>query len=283
MKTVLLEILRCPACSSQYRSESDRLVCTGCQAGIPLQGGIPLFSVVPADIIPSAKRPRGTRVDTPWRNANTLFLEREVRQIPANATILDIGAGRGDFSGLFTGQHYLALDIYPYPEVDIVCDLTKVSPFAPASLDVILLMNVLEHLPDAAEFIKTLSNLLRPGGKILAVVPFLVKIHQAPYDFGRYTHYLLRKMGEDAGLQIERMEGYYDPAFLLGESERYARFWALSRYPVFRRRMLAAMLAGLRLYQGLVTRLLGVGYLADATKENNPAPVGYHVVYRKAE
>ncbi|MBM3150881.1 MAG: hypothetical protein FJZ96_01535 [Chloroflexi bacterium] len=90
-------------------------------------------------------------------------------------------------------------------------------------------------------------------------------------------------MGEAANLQIERMDGYYDPVFLLGESERYVRFWASSRYPAVRRRMLAVMLAGLRLYQGILSRLLGAGYLADAVKENNPSPVGYHVIYRKAE
>ena len=283
MKTGLLEILRCPTCSGRYRSESNRLVCTDCQAEIPLQGGIPLFSDVPPDITPSEKRPRGIGMDTTWRSANTRFLESEVRWIPGNAIVLDVGAGRGDFSGLFAGQRYLAVEIYPYPEVDIVCDLTKINPFAPASLDVILLMNVLEHLPDATECIRSLSGLLRPGGKILVAVPFLVKIHQSPYDFARYTHYLLQKMGEDAGLQIERMEGYYDPAFLIRESERYVRFWALSRYPAFRRRMLAVMLAGLRLYHALLFRLLGAGYLADVAKENNPAPVGYHVIYRKAE
>jgi SAM-dependent methyltransferase len=283
MKTVLLEVLCCPACSGRYRSESDRLVCTDCRAEIQLQDGIPLFSDVPQDIIPSEKRLRGIGMDTPWRSANTRFLEGEVQRLPNNAIVLDIGAGRGDFSGLFTGQRYLAVEIYPYPEVDIVCDLTKIRPFTLGSLDVILLMNVLEHLPAAAEFLKTLSGLLRPGGKILVAAPFLVKIHQPPYDFARYTHYLLQKMGEEAGLQVERMEGYYDPVFLLGESERYARFWALSRYPALRRRVLAVMLASLRMYQAILARLLGVGYLADAMQENNPAPVGYHVIYRKDE
>jgi SAM-dependent methyltransferase len=283
MKAVLLELLRCPTCSGRYCLELNRLVCSNCQAEIPLQNEIPLFSDVPPDITPSEKRPRGAGMDTPWRSANTRFLEGEAQRLPGNAIVLDVGAGRGDFSSMFTDQRYLAVEIYPYPEVDIVCDLTKVNPFAPGSLDVILLMNVLEHLQDAAEFIKTLSGLLRPGGKILAAVPFLVKIHQAPYDFARYTHYHLQKMGEDAGLRIDRMEGYYDPAFLIGESERYARFWGLPRYPAVRRRMLAVMLAGLRLYQGILSRLLGAGYLADAAKENNPAPVGYHVIYRKAE
>ncbi|MBM3150880.1 MAG: methyltransferase domain-containing protein [Chloroflexi bacterium] len=177
MKAVLLELLRCPTCSGRYRLELDRLVCSYCQAEIPLQSGISLFSDVPPDITPSEKRLRGAGMDTPWRCANTRFLAGEAQRIAGNAIVLDVGSGRGDFSSIFTDQRYLAVEIYPYPEVDVVCDLTKVNPFALGSLDVILLMNVLEHLPDAMDFIQNLSGLLRPGGKILAAVPFLVKIH----------------------------------------------------------------------------------------------------------
>ena len=283
MNTDLLEILRCPACSGLYRIEGDRLACVACHAEVQLRGGVPLFSDIPQDIVPSEKRARRAGADTPWRSANTRFLQQEVQRMPAAAIILDVGAGHGDFSGLFEGRHYLAMDIYPYPEVDLVCDLTRIRPFASGSLDIVLLMNLLEHLPDASEFLKAIVPLLAPGGKILVVVPFLVKIHQAPYDFARYTHYLLHKMGAEAGLQVEQIDGYYDPVFLLGESERYVHFWAMSRYPTLRRRMLAVALAGYRLYQAILARLLGAGYLADAMKENNPAPVGYHVIYRKAE
>ena len=141
MNTDLLEVLRCPTCAGMYRLESSRLFCAVCQVEVQLQNGTLLFSDVPKDIIPSEKRSRGVGVDTPWRSANTRFLEGEAQRLSENAIVLDVGAGRGDFSGLFTDQRYLAVEIYPYPEVDIVCDLTKVNPFAPGSLDVILLMN----------------------------------------------------------------------------------------------------------------------------------------------
>lgn len=281
MKADLLEFLRCPSCGGVYRQEGGRLTCGRCPS-IPLENGIPIFSPVPADVLPSGKRARGPGLDTPWRAANERFLRRLTAELAADAPVIDFGAGPGEFAALFARQRYLAVDIYPYPEVDVVCDLTAVNPFVPACAEVVLLANLLEHVPSAADFLKAVAPLVRPGGRILVTVPFLVKIHQAPHDFARYTHYGLQAMGHQAGLSVEHIEGYYDPAFLMGESYRYTFFWALSRYPAARRRMLAAVLAGLRLCQNLLGRLLGPGYLADPRQENNPAPVGYHVVYRKA-
>lgn len=281
MKDDLLDVLRCPSCGGAYRQEDGRLTCGVCPP-IPLQEDIPIFSPIPADLLPGEKRPRGPGLDTPWRAANERFLRRMAADATAGALVIDIGAGRGEFAALFARQRYLALDLYPYPEVDIVCDLMAVNPFVPGCADVVVLANTLEHVPSAAGFLGAVVPLLRPGGRLLVTVPFLVKIHQAPYDFARYTHYSLQSMGAQAGLVVEHLEGYYDPAFLMGESYRYTFFWALSRYPLGRRRILAAALAGLRLYQHGLGRLLGPGYVADPRQENNPAPLGYHVVYRKA-
>lgn len=281
MKPILLEILRCPHCSGKYRVENDQLVCISCQVAVLNQDGIPRFSVVPSDMTPSEKRTRGQGSDTPWREANTRFLRDEVEDLSPDAVVLDVGAGRGDFSNLFNDQRYLAVEVFPYPEVDLVCDLFIINPIAPASLDIILLMNVLEHIPDAKAFLSSLSVLLRPGGRIIVSVPFLVKIHQAPHDFARYTHYLLKDMGNDAGLHVERLEGFYAPAFLVGESERYIRFWSLPGFNKVRRLILRLILAGLRGLGYLLSCLLGRGHTADPTRENNPAPVGYHIIYQK--
>lgn len=282
MKTHLLDVLRCPLCGGAYRQDGDRLTCGACPS-VPLENDIPVFSPVPSDVLPSEKRPRGAGLDTPWRAANERFLRQAAARLAAETLVIDVGAGWGDFAALFECQRYLAVDVYPYPKVDLVCDLIAVNPFAPGCADLILLANMLEHVPAAADFLKAVSPILRPGGSILVTVPFLVKIHQAPHDFARYTHYLLQKMGAQAGLVVERLEGYYDPAFLMGESYRYTFFWALPRYTATRRRVLAVALAGLRLYQNWLGRLLGPGYLADPWSENNPAPIGYHVVYRKAD
>ena len=69
-------------------------------------------------------------------------------------------------------------------------------------------MNVLEHVFDGAGLLAALSRLLEPGGELLVAVPFLLKVHQAPVDYARYTHFALRRLGEGAGLETELLEGF---------------------------------------------------------------------------
>ena len=78
---------------------------------------------------------------------------------------------------LLGGESSLALDIYPYPEVDVVCDLTQVNPFRENSFDAIVLMNVLEHVFATGVFLSELAKLLKPGGRLLVAIPFLLKVH----------------------------------------------------------------------------------------------------------
>lgn len=283
MKRELLEVLVCPHCKNQYRlEETDRLICTGCAREVPLKNSIPVFTEVPDDLNPSEKRSRSPQGNTPWREANTRFLEDQVGDVNSNPVILDIGAGRGDFTHILTSRRYFAVDIFPYPEIDLVCDLTKSTPFASGSIDIIVLMNVLEHLPSAGDFIKSLSALLRPNGRILVTVPFLLKIHQAPYDFARYTHFLLERMGRDAGLEVESIEGFYDPVFLSSESVRYIRNWVLPKYGRVKRVTLKIILRSIEMLIGVMKLFIGQGYTQQPSDEISPAPVGYHVTYRKS-
>jgi len=56
------------------------------------------------------------------------------------------------------------------------------------------------------------------GRQIDLTVPFLLKVHQAPFDFSRYTPYYLDALARDAGLKVVTLNGYYDTLYLLNES-----------------------------------------------------------------
>ena len=70
-------------------------------------------------------------------------------------------------------------------------------PFRDASADIILLSNVLEHTPEPSFLLSECLRVLKPSGVLLGSVPFLINVHQRPYDFYRYTdinlNYLFRK------------------------------------------------------------------------------------------
>ena len=218
---------------------------------------------------------------TPWRQANWRFLQQHVDLLPADALILDVGAGRGDFAAALQKHRSVALEVYPYPEVDLVCDLTRANPFRPASFDAILLLNVLEHVYDTHALLGTLSDLLKPGGVLLIAIPFMVKLHQTPVDFVRYTHFALQRLGEDHNLQIDLIEGYYDPVFFLGEGLGNLRNAALPELKGARRWTARLVISFAQYLANVLQRILGPGKAINPGLTKSMAPTGYQIVYRK--
>ena len=182
------QLLVCPHCQKEFKSISDnKLQCSGCGFEVGLLDGIPIFTDVPATIEPWEKVERGPEKGTAWRKSNWRFLNQEVKALPHEALILDVGAGHGDFADIFEGRSYFSLDIVPYAEVDLVCDLNLSIPFKAGTFDVVVLMNVLEHVYENRGLVKNIAKIIKPGGKLILTIPFLLKVHQAPFDFSRYT------------------------------------------------------------------------------------------------
>ena len=71
----------------------------------------------------------------------------------------------------------------------------------PASGDVIICEQVLEHVTDPLRAVQTLYDLCLPGGHVVVSTPFLVRVHPNPGDYWRFTEdglcILLRKVGFD--------------------------------------------------------------------------------------
>ncbi len=280
-KADLLETLQCTACGGRLTYDNQQFTCTACGRVIASQEGIPLFTPPPAGLMPSARLERGPEIGTPWRKANWRFLGEVLSSLSPEALILDVGAGRGDFAALLDGRRSLALEIYPYPEVDVVCDLTQVNPFRPGSFDAALLMNVLEHIYDTHSLLASLCQLLKPGGALLVAVPFMVKMHQVPADFVRYTHFALERLGAEHSLAVERLEGYYDPLFFLGEGLGNLQNAVLPTLPASRRYPARLLLGGIQALANLLGRLTGPGQTQSPARARSLAPTGYHIIYRK--
>lgn len=283
IKPDLLDRLACPQCERQSLEETEaRLFCPVCGFSAIIQAGVPLITPPPPGLVPSEKIPRGPGLGTPWRQANWRFLQEQAARLEREAVILDVGAGRGDFADLWAGRRVIALDVYPYPEIDLVCDLTLANPFRPGSFDAVALMNVLEHVYDGHALLGALARLLKPGGVLIVAIPFLVKIHQAPVDFVRYTHFALERLGREHGLTVETLEGYYDPVFFLGEALGNLRWSVLPGLPRRRRLPARLALAGIQGFSSLLDRLVGKGQARPPAQARSLAPTGYQVVYRRS-
>ena len=286
MNPVLENLLQCPQCERdlEIHDHPAELACVACGLVYPLQQGIPLFTPSPAGLVPSEKIARSPDSGTPWRKANWQFVQKQLTKIEPHGLILDVGAGRGDFAEALRNRRSIALDIYPYPEVDIVSDLTHINPFRRASFEAVLLLNVLEHVFDTNALLANLSRVLKPGGTLLVAIPFMVKMHQVPVDYVRYTEFALMRLGEAHGLSIDELEGYYDPIFFLGEGLGNLRHAVLPSLGRGQRQVARLMLTGIQALAGQLARLVGPGQtLPVSESKTNPAPTGYQVVYRKRE
>ncbi|MBC8186017.1 methyltransferase [candidate division KSB1 bacterium] len=66
--------------------------------------------------------------------------------------------------------------------------------FDVSKYDVIVMAEVLEHLHTPQLAIDNVYKILRPQGKLIITVPFIMPIHDRPYDYFRYTRYGLQHL-----------------------------------------------------------------------------------------
>ncbi len=124
--------------------------------------------------------------------------------------VLDAGAGHGPYRSHFASARYEAADFERVPGKTYagnhyICDLAAI-PVEADRYDLVLLSQVLEHLPEPSRVLAELHRVLKPGGRIWASTPLFYEEHDTPYDFFRYTQFGLRHLFEQAGfreLQIE--------------------------------------------------------------------------------
>ncbi len=176
------------------------------QAITPSDDGRLYFSDLPKEYKPASSSTKEELKDrshwTEWRLSNYDFFKSRLEGgLSKDLVLLDVGAGAGEFRELFTGFKYIGVDFYPHPDVALIADITKPLPLQDHSCDIIILSNVLEHTPEPEVIIRECARILKVGGLLLGAVPFLTKIHQEPYDFLRYTNFMLERLMKSNNLK----------------------------------------------------------------------------------
>ena len=139
----------------------------------------------------------------------TISVHSFAQSLPAKARVLDAGAGEGAYRHEFSNQRYTGIDLgvgdvgWNYSTLDAVADLTSI-PLAGDTFDAVINIVTLEHVKEPARVIQELGRVLKPGGRLLLIVPHEWEEHQTPHDYFRYTRYGVRYLLENAG--FERIE-----------------------------------------------------------------------------
>jgi len=183
--------------------------------------------------------------------------------------VLSIGAGGAINEHLKAiGIRPMTVDIDPERQPDLVASVETLAPLADASVDVIFLHEVLEHVPSPQAAIDALWRVLRPGGVLVGSTPFLLGIHDAPGDYYRFTIHGLRHLFRRfEPLRLLPRNGYLTAAAVLV----YRRFAVGTPQQKCLSRLLSPLLLGAGLLLEGLARLLPAD---DGT-------TGYFFVFRK--
>jgi len=122
--------------------------------------------------------------------------------------LLDIGAADRWIEPLLPETaSYIALDYPPTGKVlygakpHVFGDAAQL-PFDDDCFDVVTCLEVLEHVANPEQVLTEIARVLKAGGRAWVSMPFLYPLHDAPFDFQRYTEYGLRRDMQRAGLTV---------------------------------------------------------------------------------
>jgi len=103
---------------------------------------------------------------------------RRMLPFAASGRSLEVGAGSGDFGSFWPGL--IVTDIVPVPWLNLVADGMRL-PVADASLANIVVIDLLHHLQGPHQFFMEVSRVLRPGGRLLAIEPYITPVSYLGY------------------------------------------------------------------------------------------------------
>ncbi|WP_436161243.1 methyltransferase domain-containing protein [Mesorhizobium sp. LjRoot246] len=199
--------LVCPACHAALVTGPGALTCKSCSAIYPVRKGIPFFAEPPTrqgfDASFHEEAYAGTSTRARFYNSLKRLITSEysphdtlnsfLTSVPQQSTVIEFGSGARRIR-----SDVLNIDLFPGPNVDLVADIER-TPLPSDSVDYIILDSVIEHVPNPAAVVDEVLRVLKPGGKLLCINPFLFPYHGYPAHYCNFTkdgiEQLLRRFG----------------------------------------------------------------------------------------
>jgi SAM-dependent methyltransferase len=145
--------------------------------------------------------------------------------IKENDTVFDIGCGNKPFEAYIRTltknddtSAYRGCDIVQSSEqkADIICDVTNIAEKSSA-YDVVICTQVIEHVFEHFKVFEEAYRLLKPGGVFIVSSNLVWEIHEAPYDYYRFTKYGFIKLLENAGFHVQEAKSNGGKFAVLGQ------------------------------------------------------------------
>ncbi len=135
--------------------------------------------------------------------ARTLFnweIGKSVKNI--SGVVIDLGGGKSPSYERFwhiQPEKFIRVDINEKVEPDIVADLNKSLPFDSNFADAVFLFNVIYILESPNTTLREINRILKPGGRLFLISPFIFNEAKEPNDYWRLTSEALEKLLKESG------------------------------------------------------------------------------------
>lgn len=201
-----------------------------------------------------------------------------------NGVVVDIGcADSRPRDYLPADASYVGIDYLPTAtewyatRPDLFADAQQL-PLQDNSVDHVLLLDVLEHLPDPEKCLAEVHRILKQDGTFTLQVPFLYPIHDAPLDFHRWTSHGLNRAAGKHGFRVDVFEAVGHPVETAALNTNIALSktvlnWIASKNPL--------AVAGLLLPLAILA-VNGLSWLVAAlSRPDDMMPYGYRMTWIK--
>jgi SAM-dependent methyltransferase len=122
--------------------------------------------------------------------------------------VLDYGCAEVPYRHFFAADaEFVPADLPGNPDASLELNPDSTVPVPDGDFDVVLSTQVLEHVDDPRLYLAECFRVLRPGGQLLLSTHGVFAYHPDPEDYWRWTCAGLRRQVEQAGFQVERLEG----------------------------------------------------------------------------
>lgn len=202
------KITVCSQCRNDLIWKADRVICVQCKAEFPLVRGVPHFVRNIQDVTKDSE----FQAEQMFNNTFTARLynfgrklvsseympKDHIREFLKNDAqedlVIELGSGNRRLR-----EDVINVDLFSFPNVDLVADIATV-PFRDSSVDAVILDTVLEHVPEPHRVISEIHRILRPGGVLVCITPFVFPYHGYPRHYANFSRdglmFLLKDFSE---------------------------------------------------------------------------------------
>ena len=136
-------------------------------------------------------------------------------QLDKSKAVLDFGCGTQPYRGLINTytDKYIPVDLLPLEDSSNVVgvEIDGQVPVDESSIDMIISIQVLEHVWNTKHYLGEVRRMLRPDGRLILSTHGVWLFHPHPNDYRRWTIQGLEKELEESGFEIESISPILGP------------------------------------------------------------------------